>query len=114
MELECRRQVAAIVGVGGRDMDHKFSAVVEVYPPSNTSTLPGLPRDYRMGSTGYISGGLHYCGGYDNLVPFVATSSCYRLTTTLQWKETFPLLKVTLHKHGLAQGGIQLFKRVKV
>ena len=98
VELGCRSQAAAVIGPAFTDEDHKSRATVEVYPAtSNSSTLPPLPRDYILGSTGYISGGLHYCGGVDMDDPSVTpTSSCYHLTPPLQWEETHPLLQVIL------------------
>ena len=98
VELGCRRQAAAVIGPAQTDEDDKWRATVEVYPPtSNSSTLPPLPRDYVYGSTGYISGGLHHCGGIDSDDPSITpTSSCYHLTPPLQWEETHPLLQVIL------------------
>ena len=97
-QLGCMTQVAAVLGPGTTNMVDNYRAALEIYPSShNLSILPPLPKDYEDGSTGYISGGLQHCGGFDDEDPSVfPTSSCYHLIPPLlQWEETFPLLQVT-------------------
>ena len=96
VHLECRSQVAAVIGPGSKPEEQSWHAAAEVYLATNSTSLPPLPEDYDYGVAAYIGGSLVYCGGLLNDDPTMTpTSSCHRLTPPLlQWEETFPLLQV--------------------
>ena len=97
VKLECRPQVAALIGLAWTDEDPQGKPTVEVYPPTgNKLFLPPLPKVFILGSAGYIDGSLVFCGGADRADPTITPlASCYRLTPPLlEWKETFPLAQV--------------------
>ena len=92
----CRPQAAALVGPrasGGGG----WEAGAEVWPAAaNRSLLPPLPVDYRLGTAGYLSGSLYYCGGADRKDPSLQSRpACHSLRPPArQWEETAPLLQV--------------------
>ena len=45
VHLECRRQVAAVIGPGAKHEEQGWYPAAEVYPATNSTSLPPLPED---------------------------------------------------------------------
>ena len=94
-QLSCRQQVVAIVGPA-YDARRTDVPATQVYSPTGTKgLLPGLPGSGDDGSTGYVNGGLLYCGGEDASGTTVSTCQ-YLRPPERRWRATFPLLQVFL------------------
>jgi hypothetical protein len=93
----CRPQVAALVGPRDPGGGPEWEAGAEVWPAAgNRSLLPPLPVDYVLGTAGYLSGSLYFCGGCDLKDPALQprpTSHSLR-PPARRWEEAAPLLQV--------------------
>ena len=86
--------------MGGWDANNVFSSV-EIFPPSNSCTIPDLPQPRRSHSLSLLSGVLVICGGFDedrnlldSCISWVAGNDSW---TPLYKMRCFPIMSFTIN-----------------